>query len=70
MTNIKSKPILVIDMKYILGSIIISFGILFVVVLMLRMLNVQPPENIMEYLGIAWVVLAIITYPLARKLIR
>lgn len=57
-------------MKYIIGSFIISFGILFVVVLMLRMLNVQPPENIMEYLGIAWVVLAIVTYPLARKLIR
>jgi hypothetical protein len=57
-------------MKYIIGSLIISFGILFVAVLMLMSLMEQPPENFMKYLGLAWALLAIISYPLARKLIR
>ena len=61
---------MVIKMKYIIGSLIISFGILFVAVLMLMSLTEQPPENIMKYLGLAWALLAIISYPLARKLIR
>ncbi len=61
---------MVINMKYIIGSLIISFGILLVAVLVLRSLQVQAPENVMEYLGLAWTVLAIISYPLARKLIR
>ena len=57
-------------MKYIIGSLIISFGILLIVVLVLGSLKVEAPENIMTYLGIAWVVLAIIAYPLARKIVR
>lgn len=57
-------------MKYIVGSFIISFGVLLIVVLILGSLKVKAPENIMTYLGIAWVVLAIIAYPLARKIVR
>lgn len=57
-------------MKYIIGSLIISFGILFVAVVILMSLNVQAPENGLKYLGLAWVLLAIFTYPLAKKLIR
>lgn len=57
-------------MKYIVGSIIISFGILLVVVILLRSLNVEAPDNIMKYLGFAWLVLAVVTYPLAKKLVR
>ena len=57
-------------MKYIVGSLIISFGILFVAVLMMISLNMQAPEGIMKYLAWAWIVLAIVTYPLAKKLIR
>jgi hypothetical protein len=68
--NDKFKAIMVINMKYIIGSLIISFGILFVVVLLLISLNVQAPENVMKYLGWAWALLAIVTYPLAKKLIR
>ena len=58
------------NMKYIIGSLMISFGILFVAVLVLRSLQIQAPENVLDYLGVAWIVLAIISYPLARKLIR
>ena len=57
-------------MKYIIGSLIISFGILFVAVVVLMSLNVQAPESVMKYLGLAWALLAIVTYPLAKKLIR
>jgi len=61
---------MVINMKYIIGSLIISSGILFVVVLILMSLMDKPPENMIKYLGLAWILLAIISYPLARKLIR
>jgi len=53
-----------------MGSLIISFGILFVAVLMMISLNMQAPEGIMKYLAWAWIILAIVTYPLAKKLIR
>lgn len=57
-------------MKYILGSIIISFGILFVLVVVLVGVQVKAPENALEYLGAAWLVLSAICYPLAKKLVR
>ena len=70
MVKIKLSPTTVFKMKYIIGSLIISFGILFVAVLILMSLMEKPPENFMKYLGLAWALLAIISYPLARKLIR
>jgi len=57
-------------MKYIIGSLIISFGILLVVVVILMAVNIQAPENSMKYFALAWVLLAICTSPLARKVIR
>jgi hypothetical protein len=41
-----------------------------VAVVVLMSLNVQAPESVMKYLGLAWALLAIVTYPLAKKLIR
>ena len=57
-------------MKYIIGSVIISFGILFVAVVVLISLKVQPPENFMKYFGLAWASLAFVSYPIAKKIIR
>jgi hypothetical protein len=57
-------------MKYIIGSLIISFGFLLVLVIVLMALRVQAPENVMEYLGLAWALLAVVAYPLAKRLIR
>lgn len=57
-------------MKHIIGSIIISFGILIVLVLVLITLKVQAPENVMTYLGLAWIFLAIVSYPIARRVVR
>ncbi len=57
-------------MKYIIGSFIISFGILLVLVLIMGSLKLKAPDNVMYYLGLAWVVLAIFAYPLTRKIVR
>ena len=57
-------------MKYIIGSLIISFGVLFVAIIVLMSMGVKAPEGVMGYLGLAWVLLAIVTYPLAKKIIR
>jgi len=57
-------------MKYIVGSFIISFGILFVTIVVLNAMNIKAPDDIGTYLAIAWVVVAIVSYPLAKKVIR
>jgi len=57
-------------MKYIIGSIIISFGILLLLVIVSISLNVRAPANGIEYFMLAWGVLAIFTYPLAKKIVR
>lgn len=57
-------------MKYIFGSLIISFGVLLVLVIVLNAMQIKAPEDVMTYLGIAWAVLAVVMYPLARKIVR
>ena len=57
-------------MKYLMGSLILSFGILFVVAVVLIALGVPAPEGVVKYLGLAWALLAVVTYPLAKKLVR
>ena len=57
-------------MKYIIGSIIISFAILFVAMIVVMALGVQAPDNLMQNLGWVWLILAVACYPLARKIIR
>lgn len=57
-------------MKYILGSIIISFGILLVGIVVLMAMNVQAPDGGMKVFGLSWLGLAILCYPLAKKLVR
>lgn len=57
-------------MKYVIGSLIISFGILFIAVLIMMSMNVQATGNVLQHLSIAWAVLTVITYPLAKKIIR
>ena len=52
------------------GSFIISFGALLVIILMVRSLQIEAPDNLMLYLGGGWVLLAIAMYPLAKRLVR
>ena len=48
----------------------ISFGILFVGLIIMRTVPFDPPDDMLLYVGIAWAVLAVLTYPLAKRLIR
>ena len=57
-------------MKYILGSLIISFGVLLVVVIVMMSMNIKPTGDVLKYLGIAWLVLAVLAYPIAKKIVR
>ncbi len=61
---------MVVRMQYIVGSFIISFGILFLPALFLLSLDLRPPAIVLEYLLLVWVLLAAVTYPFARKIIR
>ena len=56
--------------KYIAGSLILSFGVLFVLVILLRSLQIEAPKDSALYLGSAWILLAIVIYPFAKKIVR
>ena len=56
--------------KYMIGSLIISFGFLLVLVVLVRAMGIEAPKDIMLYLGIAWLVLAILSLALAKRLVR
>ncbi len=57
-------------MKYIFGALIISFAFILIVVFLLATLKIDLTETILKYIGLGWIVLAFITYPIARKIIR
>ena len=57
-------------MRYLLGSMIISVGLVFVAVVIMNATGVKATDNTLKYLGIAWAVLSIVMYPLAKKIMR
>lgn len=57
-------------MKYIVGSLIIGFGAIIVGLIIMIALQVKAPSNASDYFIAAWAFLAILSYPLARKIIR
>jgi len=57
-------------MKYIIGSLIISFGILLLLVIVMIGMSLKAPDNSMKYFAIAWAVLAVLVYPFSKKIIR
>ena len=57
-------------MKYIFGAIMISFAFILVAIFLLATLKIDLTQNMLKYIGIAWVVLAIACYPLAKRIIR
>jgi len=58
------------SMKYIIGSLIISFGILLVGIIVMMAINIRAPENGLQYFGIAWITLAVVVYPFSKKIVR
>ena len=57
-------------LKYFIGSLIISFGILLVLAVMLRAAEIQVPDVIGDYLLIVWIGSAIVIMPFAKNIIR
>jgi hypothetical protein len=57
-------------MKYIIGSIIIIFGVIVVGLIWARALQIKLPSNGLENIVAAWVFFAILSYPLARNIVR
>ena len=57
-------------LKYYLGSLIISFGILLVLTVVLGSMQIKVSEVIINYLALIWALLAVVILPFAKKIIR
>ena len=57
-------------LKYFVGSLIISFGILLILLIIVRAVSGGVPVEIANYLLLVWVALAIVILPFAKKIIR
>ncbi len=55
-------------MKYIIGAVLISTLIFFLIALFANLIGIIPSESILQYGWMFWVVLIILCYPLAKKI--
>lgn len=55
-------------MKYIIGAVLISTLIFFLMALFANATGLIPSQSILQYGWIVWVVLIILCYPLAKKI--
>jgi len=56
-------------MKYIIGAVLISSLIFFLIALFINGIGVIPSQSILEYSWIAWGILVLLCYPLAKKIV-
>ena len=57
-------------MKYIVGALIISFAVLLLAIFALVTMRLEVSETLVQYFWAAWAGLAIVAYPVARKIMR
>ncbi len=57
-------------LKYFAGSLILSFGVLMVLAIVIRAIGVNLPSEFARYLPIVWFLLAVLIFPLAKKVVR
>ena len=57
-------------MKYVIGAIILSLGAMLVLLAVLMAIQIDKPENLTQILGAVWLGLAVVMYPVARKIVR
>ena len=57
-------------LKYCVGSLIISFGVLLVIAIIMRGIGIQIPDEVSRYSLLIWVSLAVLILPWAKKIIR
>ena len=55
-------------MKYIIGAVMISSLIVFLVFLLINATGLMPSQDVVQYGWIAWIVLTVLCYPLAKKI--
>jgi hypothetical protein len=57
-------------MRFLIGAVVISFGLLFLVMVVLNAMGIKSPSDSPAHFGLVWLVLAVVCYPLARKIMR
>lgn len=57
-------------LKYFIGSLIISFGILMVLAIIARGIGIEIPNELAHYAALIWVALAALILPWAKSIIR
>ena len=57
-------------MRFVIGALIISIGLLFVGMVILNAMGIKSPTDTPAHFGIAWLVMAVLCYPIARKIMR
>lgn len=55
-------------MKYVVGAILISSLVFFIVTLLIGATGFIPTQNISSFGWVAWIVLTALCYPLAKKI--
>lgn len=55
-------------MKYIIGAVLISTLIFFLMALFLNLIGIIPSESILQYGWMVWGILIVLCYPLAKKI--
>lgn len=55
-------------MKYIIGAVLISTLIFFLIVLFANATGMIPSQSLLQYGWMVWGVLTLLCYPLARKI--
>ena len=56
--------------KYFVGSLIISFGVLMVLAIMARGIGVDIPDELASYAILVWLALAVLILPWAKNIVR
>lgn len=57
-------------LKYIAGSLIISFGILIVLSIVLRAAGIELPNELSGNFFLMWIALGIVSLPFSKKIVR
>lgn len=57
-------------LKYYLGSLIISLGLIGVIAIVVASFQVQIPSSVAKYFVLVWLGLAVVLLPFAKKIMR
>ena len=55
-------------MKYIIGAVLISTLVFFLLFLLINATGLMPSQDIVQYGWIAWIILIVLCYPVAKKI--